>query len=456
MNDLPFSLKKHLREIVEAELCSKHNEFIKCTNHLGEFKWLTDTEVGDQHEFYPYHPGLIEKLSKKDQKKSKIKVPKSEAVDKFVQQLREEISEDIEERIREDKERKEQARARRKSKLGQEKESELEDKSYQRHPDYKLYENHLGERRWLTQEEYESQDEFTLEVISLGQRIFSVLKWGIPILLIIAVLAYFLSPKLVKTDIRGYVQVESNESRGQLYIDHKLKLGLSLDQPIRLSQGTYRISYRKAGFKSSPAFHTVQITQIDTTQIFFNLTPIKSEEVAIINIKSSFPDAKVFVENNFHGLARDNSKMIMQPGKYQIALKKENYSAVPPFQEVTLSKGDSISLSFTFTDRAVSRQRNGDDDHGIIEVTSNLQGTKIYMDGKYTGYNTDHIFNKVPFGQHTISLQRDGYLIEPKEKSLRLTNINSHQQANFSLTKASLDIFINISHLNIARRCNWF
>ena len=75
MKDLPLSLKKHLREVVEAELFSQHKQFIKCTNHLGESKWLTDTEIEEQHEYYPHQPGFIEKLSKKDQRKRKTKVP---------------------------------------------------------------------------------------------------------------------------------------------------------------------------------------------------------------------------------------------------------------------------------------------------------------------------------------------------------------------------------------------
>jgi hypothetical protein len=445
MNDLPISLKKHLREIVEAELFSQHKQFFKCTNHLHETKWLTDTEIEDQHEFYPYQPSLFDKLSRKDHKKRKIKVPKSDAVDKYVHKLREDLSSDIEKRIQKDREKRKEARARQKSKSDQEREKTLDDKTYQAHPDYKLYENHLGERRWLTPEEYENQDEFTLEVVPISRKIFSILKWTVPIILVIMIGGYILSPNLVTPTLRGYLQVESNEPLGQLYIDHKLKLGLSLDKPLRLSEGKYRISYRKAGYESSPPFHTIQINQADTISIFFSLISIKSEELAIINLSSTYPDAKVFVENNFHGLAEDNSKMILKPGKYQIALKKENFTAVPPFAEVTLSKGDSINLSFTFTDRSVSRQRNSDDDHGLIEVTSNLQGIKIFMDGKYTGYNTDHIFNKIPYGKHTISLQKEGYVIDPNEKSIRLTRLYSQQYVNFILKKASLEVSLKTS-----------
>jgi hypothetical protein len=440
MSGLPLSLKKHLREIVESGLFSEHKQFIKCTNHLGETKWLTETEIENQHEFYPHHPTFSEKLFKKEHKKRKIKVPKSKEVDEYVVALKEELSNDIEKRIQADLEKRKKVRERLKSKQDIEADKSKDDNYFRTHPDYKLYENHLGERRWLTLEEAESQDEFTLEIISLSRKIFSILKWVLPIILIILIGGYFLSPSLVKPTYRGYLKVESNETRGQLYIDHKLKLGLSLEKPIRLLEGTYRISYRKAGYESSPAFHTAQINKTYTAKIYFALAPIETEDIAVIYLDSTYPDAKVFVENNFYGLAEDNSKMILKPGDYRIALKKENYATVPPFVDITLSKGDSVNLPFTFTDRSITRPRNIGDDHGLIEVTSNLPGTKIFIDGKSTGFNTDHIFNKIPFGNHVVSVRKDGYIIEPKNKSIRLSNLNAHQNVHFILKKASIDV----------------
>ena len=215
---------------------------------------------------------------------------------------------------------------------------------------------------------------------------------------------------------------------------------MSLEEPIRLLEGTYRISYRKAGYESSPAFHTAQINQPDTAKIYFSLTPIETEDIAVIYLDSTYPDAKVFVENNFYGLAKDNSKMILKPGNYRIALKKENYSTVPPFVDLTLSKGDSSNLSFTFTDRSITRPRNSDDDQGLIEVTSNLPDSEIFINGKYTGFNTDHIFNKIPFGKHVVSVRKEGYIIEPINKSLRLSNLNAHQNVHFILKKTSINV----------------
>ena len=238
MSELPLYLKKHLQEIAEAELFSQHGQFIKCTNHLGEIKWLTETEMENQHEFYPHHLTLFEKIFKRSRKRKKIKVPESEAVNDYIENLKKELLKDIDRRIEIDLKKTEEKRSRFKSGKAPESEKKKDDNYYRNHPDYKLYENHLGERRWLTREEAESQDEFTLEVVSIYHKIFAILKWAMPIIIIVIIAGYFLSPNLVKPTYRGYFKVESNIPLGQLYIDHKSKLGLSLDEPILLKVGT--------------------------------------------------------------------------------------------------------------------------------------------------------------------------------------------------------------------------
>jgi len=446
MSGLSLSLKRHLREIVESELFSQHRQFIKCTNHLGETKWLTETEIEDQHEFYPHTPTFFEKLIKKDTRK--LKIPKTKAVDEYLSNLKAELSSDIEKRIQNDLEKRNKVREKIKIKQDLESKDALNNDYYKTHPDYKLYENHLGERRWLTAEEYENQDEYTLEIIPFTRKIFSALKWVVPIILAVIIGGYFLKPDLVNPTYRGYLKVESNEPLGQLYIDHILKLGLSLDKPIRLPEGTYRISYRKAGFDSSPAFHSVTINQRDTIKIFFSLTSIETENIALIKLQSSDPNAKVFVENNFYGLAKDNSKITLNPGKYRIALKKENYATVPPFVDITLNKGDSVNLSFTYADRSNIRQRVSDDDNGLIEVTSNTPNSPIFINGEYSGFNTDYIFNKLPFGTYIVSVQKDGYVTEPKNKSVRLSDLDAYQNVHFVLKKAVINITLNTTPVN--------
>ncbi|MBA7624625.1 hypothetical protein ES703_32035 [subsurface metagenome] len=48
-------------------------------------------------------------------------------------------------------------------------------------------------------------------------------------------------------------------------------------------------------------------------------------------------------------------------------------------------------------------------DTGTIEITSNPSGAYVYLDGDYTGKETDCVLRDVPFGDHTLTLVLSGY-----------------------------------------------
>ena len=442
-SNLSLTLKRHIREAVESEIFSTHPQFFRCTNHLGEYRWLTGYEIHQQHEYYPHHDSLFEKLGNTFRAKRKFSIPDTPEVKEYKQILKQKILQEIDFRLQQERDIKESAQKKQRSR-NESLDRREKDESFRRsHPDYNLYENHLGERRWLSKAEFESQDEFTLEVLPLGKKIFNYAKWVLPMLILISAGYYFLKPVLYKPSEKGYLLVQSNENLGHLFINQQLKLGVILDNPIVLRQGKYQVSYRKAGFSTYPAFQQIKIQAGDTSKIVFTLTAQKAEEISTVKIKSPYPDAKVFVENNFYGLAKDNASLTLEPGKYRIALKKENFDVYPPFKDILLQKGEQIELTFEFSPRSSTKVRNLDDNLGLVEITANVPNIKIYVDGKYSGYNTDHIFDKVQYGQHTVSVKKEGYTVEPEEKFFRITKLNPQQHIHFILQREAIEVSIN-------------
>ncbi len=438
--DLPYALKTYLNRQIEAELFSAHPAFIKCSNHLHEFKWLTKNEIDNQHEYYPYQERFFEKISAVLTGGRRAKVPKNREVGEYIKDIKDQISADIEKRLQADHEIAEEIRKKRQSRVITLR-GKKEDDSFKRsHSDYKLYENHFGETRWLKQEEFDSQDEFTIEVVSIPKRILRISLWAIPVILILAMVVYFLLPNLLNDQPRGYILVETNESQGQLYINEMLKLGTSPDHPIRLAAGSYKITYHKEGFKSSPPFYKIDIHGMDTTRLHFSLTPDESPESAFIYLHSSHADAKVFVRNEFYGAARENSKLQLPPGDYRIALKKDNYNVLPPFTDVSVSAGDSLDLTFKFVLHSTKKSKSSGIIHGLVEVSSNIPGADILIDGQSSGYLTDYILDKMSLGAHVISLQKNGYIAQPSEKIIDLSESNPRQQVHFTLKRSALEI----------------
>jgi hypothetical protein len=167
----------------------------------------------------------------------------------------------------------------------------------------------------------------------------------------------------------------------------------------------------------------------------------QNEDIAIVRLRSTQPDAKVFINNDFYGIVQSNPQLSLLPGDYRISLKKENYTAIPPYTDISLNTGDSIRLDFAFQERTVARIRK-EQEYGLIEIRSNIADAKIYLNGSYSGFNTDYIFNKVPFGRYTVSLQLPGYTVEPNEETIDLTESRPHQSINFALRRSELPIIL--------------
>ena len=437
--DLPYALKMYLRRKIEAELFSAHKTFIKCSNHLHEFKWLTKNEIDNQHEYYPYRESFLERISTGLVRRRRTNIPKTREVAEYIKDLKEQISLDIEKRLQTEHEINEKIRKKRQSMVKNLQDEKKDDTFKRSHPDYRLYENHLGETRWMTPQEFESQDEFTLEVIPLSKKITKAALWLVPSIVLLIIVILLLDMNRGPVLGKGYLLVQSNIPQGQIYIDEKLRLGVSLNQPFLLSEGSYRITYRKTGFNSFPPAQNITINIRDTTKVQFVLAADQNDEIAIVRLNSTLPDAKVFVNNDFYGIVQNNPQLSLAPGDYRIALKKENYTTIPPFADISLNKGDSISLPFAFSERTISRIRK-EQIYGLIEVRSNVPDAKIYLNGSYSGFNTDYIFNKVPLGSYTVSIQLSGFSVEPGEKTVNLTAGSPHQVINFSMRRSELPI----------------
>jgi len=437
--NLPYSLRSYLFSKIESELFAQHKIFIRCSNHLHQIKYLTWNEINNQHEFYPHEESFFEKFSALF--KRNIRVPNTPEVNNYISYLRKSISEEIDSRIKTEMKLKEKMAGQRKVKTGEGQAEDHDETYYRSHPEYKQYRNHLGELRWMTKGERDSQDEFTEEVHSAFRTVLQGAKWVFLIILVLSALVYLFKPDLFNPPQRGYLLVYANERRGNLYINEKLRLGTSLNTPIKLLSGKYHITYNKDGFESAPSHIDVDIKDLDTSKVAFMLLRVKRDEKALVKISAIHQDAKVFVENSFYGRLKDNKNLYLTPGKHRIALKKDKYVASPHYVDLNLTAGDSVSIRFDFISRSTARSRSSEGDNiGLVEVTSNISDARIIVDSKDSGYRTDYIFYKVAFGEHIVSVQKDGYVVEPSQKHIRLTELNPHHRLHFKLRKADIAV----------------
>lgn len=437
---LTAAQKKYIRSVIEEEVFSQSRLFIKCENHLNEFRWLTAVELADQYEFYPVDQNTWSRISEVFTKSKKI--PTFSAAQEYAEKIRIEIQADMEKRAEHYKKLIKEHEQKEKESLVDEIIRQEEEDFYRTHPDYKLYRNELGQTKWMTEEEFFAQEEFGFEVKPLYQRI---LMGGLYLLGVIAtIVILWYGAQLLKGErSKGILYINTNEARGHLYINEKLFVGFSPGSPLKIAPGNYRITLRKAGFSPAPSYYDIEITQDDTVHVNFNLEPISEGSRGVVYIKAEYKDAKIFVNDEFYGIAQNNEVLTLNPGKYNIELKKEAFETFPRASNISIAPGDTLNLSYKFAERqAVKSKTSSALNFGILEVSSNVEGAQIYLNGKDSGYETDYIFNRLEYGDYNISLEKEGFQVYPREKQVSLNNSNQTARAEFKLTRSSVSVLI--------------
>lgn len=85
---------------------------------------------------------------------------------------------------------------------------------------------------------------------------------------------------------------------------------------------------------------------------------------------------------------------------------------------------------------------------GNLEITTNISGAQIYLNGRDTGKETDYVFTNLALGQYTIKVLKDGFSVEPKERRVHLTSSDPAAEAVFHLSKEAETIAIETDHPN--------
>ncbi|MBN2426456.1 MAG: PEGA domain-containing protein [Calditrichaceae bacterium] len=438
-------IRKFIRNQIEEEIYASHPEFIKCENYLGEIRWLTPLEMENDYEFFPVTESRFSKIISFFRKPVKPDWVNDPIYDDLKAELRKEVEKDTTDRIEKFNQAKAANEERAKHFLESKIFREEQDKFYSSKPGYKKYRNHVGEEKWMTLDEFEHQDEFYEEVIPLKKKI---IKWsliGAIFILLVTGSIYLFDLINHKEMPKGYIVVKLNESRGNLYVDHKLSVGFRPDRAFPISAGTHHISVILPGFISEPRFREVTVGAGDTTTISFRFVHKEVKEGTLVIINAPFDDAGVFINTDFNGYLRDSDSLFLSAGEYTIIVEKEGYLSKPQQHSLKLSENDTIRLNFEMypkTHVTTKTTINPLTDIGLIEVRSNIPRAEIFLDGHETGFQTDYVLQKIPYGRHIISVSKAGYRIYPEERVVNLNKYQKVARADFTLSSTTRQIKI--------------
>lgn len=164
-----------------------------------------------------------------------------------------------------------------------------------------------------------------------------------------------------------------------------------------------------------PGYHTVEIdypgyeayiTDVDITQgtnpeIDATLVPLQTYGSMVID--STPEGADVYVDGNYQGTSPVTVAALTE-GTHEVELHLAGYEVLTDTENVYNGQGTTVNLQMI--------PYSSSSQYGSIDVTSDIPGALVYLDGTYKGATTaGTIFNVISVnpGTHTLLLHNPGY-----------------------------------------------
>ncbi len=427
-----YFIETYIRRKLEEEVYGAHPEFVKCENHLNQIRWMTPLEMEEEFEFFPVEEGFWERLRVKLFGGPKIKIPDTPEIQRMIDTLRREFEEDARRRVETYKTHIQANKKAFADDLEKKIFEEEQDRFYSKLKGYYKYKNHIGETAWMTPEEFENQEEFMERYYTPRQILLRRTARVAAVLVVLGGL-YAGWQSLQPETPRGYVLVETGGVKGSLYIDQNLAVGFSPGVPYPVSEGRHELTVLASGYTTAPDSMEVVVGAEDTVNVSFRLTAMSGKN-GVVHIKAPHAEAGLYVDGVFRGILGDTPYVQLPEGDHTITLKHDYYLPTPGFHTFSLMAGDTVELSFSMRPSRKKESRVSASSLGLIEVNTNVPGARIFLNGRPTGFQTDYVLQKIPFGRHVIRVEMDNYKAYPKERVVELNKNQRKAQVEFTLS----------------------
>lgn len=373
-------------------------------NHLGEIRWMLPEEAAEQHEYFHFPETPLQKLKKRLQTR---RYPDWNTLSPLERELRLQFRAYLE-----------------KTYLG-----EIRPETARMLPSHWIHE--------LSQEE--------IEAIPITLEIYHSVSWNKPLLLGVfagiiltaALLYYFFSAREVGT---GSIIVESNLPGASVFLDNDKRGYADFMRIIPgVPAGVHRVSLKKSGYIAKPEFYEVEVAADSSVTVFFHFQPLSSLNQGYLKILADYEDSRIFINEEPHGALSEKPLLSLRQGDYTVTVEKAGFEAIPARKYVSISPGDTAVISFQqvplSTRKTFRPETRAGAQSGALEITANISGGRIFLNGEDTGKETDYVFSGIALGRYTIRVEREGYQTIPPEHVLTLTSNQPRAEIAFELVK---------------------
>ncbi len=398
----PFSYRTVQR--IKAEeyerFFSRLERYHPYANHLGEVHWMTEAEGMQQHEFYLYEPGFWERLKNRLARRRPVDLNR---VSQAERELRLQIRKYLEEKYI--------------GRVTRETASML--------PDEWQYP--------LSKERIEAIP-ITIDILQSTPWPRGVIWGAVAVLLVLFIgIGLFITREKPKT---GSVIVKTNVVGGRVYMDDDEFIGYTDKVIGNIPLGKHRFRVEKSQYVATPPVQEVQIFPDSLHVLQFNLQPQSSAVIGYLKVFADFENAEVIIDDQPMGTLAQQNVFPLETGMHRVSVRKSGYVAVPPEDQVIISSGDTTVFIVNLIPLSEARRQgkaSAGRPLGSLEVTANVSGARIYLNGRDTGKETDYIFPDLPLGKYTVRVVKEGYKISPPEIQVVLSAADPTGEAQFTL-----------------------
>lgn len=190
--------------------------------------------------------------------------------------------------------------------------------------------------------------------------------------------------------------------------------------------------------------------------VFYYLVVFRSESTGSIRIVTDVPGAEILLDGSPIGCVTDTTLSKIPVGKVTVSVRKSGYRSNPPFATIHISTGKIKQIKFqmeeeyllAFYDGVEVREKSMSvpaqmyqalprperkrtmpipmekpkrierlnltrQIMGSIIVSANEKDCEIFMNGQSTGRATNATLSEVPQGMYSISVVKEGYVVDP-------------------------------------------
>ena len=379
-------------------------------NHLGEIQWMTNEEADKQHEFFIHEESsgiLLNKIF------FTSKTPDLEKISKPEREFRIQFRALLEEKF-----------------LGK----------------ITTETQKLIPQNWKYELKKEELFHIPITLDSLKSRDWkkpAILFSAIALLIIVFISFFVFKP----ADRTGQLIVQSNIEGGRIFMDNHTFLGYTGSIIQNIPIGPHRIAVEKNGYKTTPQYHNIEILNDSLQTINVHLKPLNSQIEGNLKIIADQKDSDLFINKEYYGKIEDFPVLTLDEGRYRVEVNKAGFITLPSEQMVNITAGDTVILILEQVSASTS-SKSAYPNSGNLEITSNVSGALIYLNGKNTGKETDYVFTNLPLGKYQVELVKDGYSVEPEAVTLHISSSDPSGEASFKLKKEFENITIETDQLN--------